>query len=196
MAGTVRLSALSRNDGFLFIAYTRESKLLKRRLLKTSLAVTAAIGLVAFTIPFLGSLAPTELASETTTRIDVSDLASGTYREFGPAYRRYFLLRDFDGQVRLFAVWRATEGYLLADRRWEFANYPCANFGPDSTENRLEENGAFRCRDEEMPDWYRANLVWDYSGENVGQSVEDLPEEDYELHGDSLVLRGSNIALQ
>ena len=158
--------------------------------------VTAAIGLFAFSIPFISSLAPTELADETVTKIDVSDLASGTYREFGPANRRYFLLRDFDGQVRLFSVWRWTEGYALADVRWETANFICADFGPDSVQNRLDKDGLFRCRDEEMPEWYRANLVWDYSGKNRGQSVEDLPEEDYELHGNTLVLHGTNIPLQ
>lgn len=151
----------------------------------------AVVAAVAVSIPFIGSLAPTSPVTDSATRIDISQLTPGTYKEFGPEYRRYFVLRDFDGQVHLFSVRRWREGYALADVGWATANFVCADFGPDSSGDRLERHGSFRCRDEEMPEWYRANLVWDYSGRNRSESIEDMVQVDFEISGDSLVFRDS-----
>ena len=147
----------------------------------------------ALTIPFFGSLTPTtqsvENAEQLGITVDLDELAPGTFVEKGSEYNRYFVLRNFDGAVRLFAVPHRRDRYYIAEFYWSRPAMPCEQFGPDAVGNRLVEGGMIRCHDPDMADWSRRESVWDYSGTNMGERTEDMPEAKYEINGSLLVIK-------
>ena len=160
--------------------------------LKFALLTLTLIAIGAISVPFLGSLSPNsrslEHAGEAGRVVDLKDLATGTFLEKGSEYSRYFVIRDFEGQVRLYAVTYRQQMYWIADLRWDRPFLPCENFGPDADGNRLIKGGAFRCRDESMSDWWRKESGWDYSGKNRGERSGDMPESRYEIRDDMLFI--------
>jgi len=136
-------------------------------------------------MPFLGSLSPNsrsiERAGESGRAVDLEDLKAGTFLEKGSEYYRYFVIRDFEEQVKVYAVPYHEGKYWIADLRWDRPFLPCEDFGPDVDGNRLIEGGAFRCRDESMSDWWRKETVWDYSGKSRGVRSGNMPEARYEI---------------
>lgn len=150
------------------------------------------IAVAAISIPFFGSLKPNdrslEISGQTGRTVDLDMLASGSFLEKGSEYARYFVLRDLNGQVRLFSVPYRQDTYWIADLHWDRPFLPCDDFGPDSDGNRLIAEGAFRCHDESMGDWYRRESVWDYTGKNLGTRTGDMPEARYEVRGNTLFI--------
>lgn len=132
---------------------------MKTKSLKFALIALAIVALGAISVPFIGSLSPTDRSVDNARAsgrfVDVGELALGGFLEKGNEYSRYFALRDFDGQVRLFSVRHRRGTYWIADLSWERPFSPCGDFGPDAVGNRLVEGGAFRCHDPDSSDWYK-----------------------------------------
>ena len=149
----------------------------------------------ALTIIFFGSLSPTNQsvrnAEQLGITVDLDELAPGTFVEKGSEYNRYFVLRDFDGAVRLFAVPHRRKTYWIAEFYWSRTAMPCERFGPDAIGNRLVEGGMIRCHDPGMSDWSRRESIWDYSGKNMGERTEDMPEAKFEIVGNLLVIKNT-----
>ena len=160
--------------------------------LKFALAALTLFALGAASIPFLGSLSPNsrslEHAGESGRAVDLDDLELGTFIEKGDDYSRYFVIHDFDGQIRLFAVPYREGKYRIADLTWDRPFLPCEDFGPDADGSRLINGGAFRCRDESMSDWWRKESVWDYSGKSMGERSGDMPEGRYDIREGTLFI--------
>ena len=126
--------------------------------------------------------------AQTGRTVDLDKLAPGTFLEKGSEYSHYFVLRDFDGQVRLFSVRYYQGKYWIADLDWERPFLSCNDFGPDADGNRLVKGGHFRCRDESMGDWYSRESVWNYAGKNLGTRTGDMPEARYDIRGNTLFI--------
>ena len=152
----------------------------------------AIIAVGAVSVPFIGSLGPTDRAIDNARQsgrfVDASELAPGTFLEKGNEYSRYFALRDFDGQVRLFSVRHRRGTYWIADLSWERPFSPCDDFGPDAVGDKLIKGGAFRCHDPNSSNWYLKEMVWDYSGKNLGKRTGDMIEARYKVEGDTLFI--------
>lgn len=153
------------------------------------------IGLVAITIPFFGSLGPNSQAVENARQlgitVDLDALSPGTFIEKASEYNHYFVLRDFNGEIRLFAVPHRRERYWIAEFNWYRPVIPCEKFGPDAEGSNLLKGGVFRCHDTDMSEWISKENVWDYSGKNMGERTEDMPEAQYEREGAILVIKDS-----
>lgn len=147
----------------------------------------------ALTIPFFGSLSPTNQSVENAEQlgftVDLDEIAPGTFIEKGSEYNRYFVLRDFDGEVHLFTVPHRRKMYWIAEFYWSQPVMPCERFGPDAVGKDLIEGGMIRCHDPDMSDWFRRESVWDYSGKNMGERTEDMPEAQFEINGSLLVIK-------
>ena len=150
-----------------------------------------ALGAVA--IPFIGSLGPSDQSVENAKQlgitIDLDELTAGTFLEKGSEYNRYIAVRDFDGEVHLFSVPHRREKYWIAEFSWSRPVMPCERFGPDAIGRNLVKGGMIRCHDAEMSDWSRTESVWDYSGKNMGERTEDMPEAQFEVNDHLLIIK-------
>ena len=79
----------------------------------------------------------------------------------------------------------------IADINWDRLSTGCVRFGPDASGNRLVEGGKIRCHDSEMSDWSRRESVWDYSGKNMGERTDDIPEAEYEVREGMHIIKDS-----
>ncbi len=146
-------------------------------------------------IPFAGSLSPNsrsvDNADQTGIAVDLGGLSPGTYLEKAGEYSRYFVIRDFDGEVYVYVVRHYGDAYRVPDITWDRPSIPCVQFGPEASGNRLVRDGKIRCHDPDLSDWWRRELVWDYAGRSMGERTDDIPEADYEVLDDMLIIKGS-----
>jgi hypothetical protein len=144
-----------------------------KKALKISIIAMTVFAVGAISIPFFGALSPNsrsvDNASELGIAIDLGELSPGTYEEKASEYSRYFVLRDFDGEVYVYFVRHDRGAYYIADISWDRPFMPCVNFGTDASGNRLLEGGKIRCHDAELSDWSERELVWDYTGKSMAR---------------------------
>jgi hypothetical protein len=170
----------------------------RKQLLLTTVFVVALGGAFA-TVPFIGSLAPGPTAGKSLARIDIRHLAPGSFAvvddrlEQAPYGTRFFVLKDFDGSLRVFAVPLKDGRTALPDVRWWRVAAWCDNFAPDSLDGRLTKSAVFSCKKAE-PHWSEQNARewrWDLHGKNLGKFTDDMPRGRYILQGNEVVFVGS-----
>ena len=168
---------------------------LSKRAIKLLMIAMAVFALGAISIPFVGSLSPTSHSIEDAVQlgivIDLDELVPGTFIEKSSDYSRYFVLRDFDGEVYVYSIRYYDDAYLIAEHSWDRPFMSCSHFGPDSVGSKLMEGGKMRCDDPDMSDWSRRESVWDYSGKNMGEKTDDMPEAEHEIRGSMLMIKDS-----
>ena len=168
---------------------------MNRKILKIAIFAMTLFAVGAISIPFFGSLGPNsrsiDNAGELGIAIDLDELSPGTYAEKASEYSRYFVLRDFDGEVYVYFVRYYSNAYYIADISWDRPFKPCVDFGPDASGNQLLEGGKIRCRDAKMSDWSQRELVWDYAGKSMGERTGDMPQAEYEIRDGMLMIKGS-----
>ena len=149
----------------------------------------------AISIPFFGSLSlnsrSVDTAIELGLAVDLERLSPGTYEEKASEYSRYFVLRDFDGEVYVYFIRHYSDAYYIADISWDRPFMPCVDFGPDASGNQLLEGGKIRCHDPRESDWSQRELVWDYAGKSMGERTDDMSQAEYEIRDGILMIKGS-----
>ena len=163
---------------------------MKRRALSIAVLVMAVIGVGFVAVPFFGSLAPSERAESLVASINVRDMEPGTFTEADYHWWRVFALRDYDGELHVFAVPYRDGQYWLPDPNWDRPFYPCDEFGPDNDQGRLLEDGLFRCQ-ANMYEWITesADFTWTYSGSNQGEFIEHMRAPEFSLSGPHIIVR-------
>lgn len=168
---------------------------MNKRTLKVALIAMTALGVGALTVPFLGSLSPNsqsvENALQSRTVVDLAELAPGTFVEKGSEYTRFFVLRDFDGEIYVYEVRHLGDAYRIPDGSWDRPYMPCRRFGPEASGNRLVRNGSIRCHDPDLSDSWRRELTWSYSGKSMGERTGDIPRVDFDVRERVLMIKGS-----
>ncbi len=168
---------------------------MNRKALKLATIAMTLFAVGAISIPFLGSLNPNsrsvDYTSELSIAIDLDEQSPGTYEEKASEYSRYFVLRDFDGEVYVYFVRHYSNAYWIADVSWERPFMPCVDFGPDASGNKLLEGGKIRCHDADNSNWSRRDLVWDYTGKSMGERTDDMTQADYDVRDGMLMIKGS-----
>ncbi len=163
--------------------------------LKIAIIAMALFAVGATSIPLVGSLSPNSRsianASELGIAIDLDELLPGTYEEKAGDYSRYFVLRDFDGEIYVYFVRHYSNAYYIADISWDRPFMPCVDFGPDAFGSQLVEGGKIRCRDAKMSDWSQRELVWDYTGKSMGERSGNMFQAEYEIRDGMLIIKGS-----
>ena len=168
---------------------------MNRKTLKVVIITMTLLAVVAISIPFFGSLRPNsrsvDNSSELGIAIDLDDLSPGTYEEKASEYSRYFVLRDFDGEVYVYFVRHYGDAYWIADISWDRPFMPCLDFGPDASGNKLLEGGRMRCHDADNSEWSRREQVWDFAGKSMGERTGDMTQADYDIRDGMLMIKGS-----
>jgi len=121
-------------------------------------------------------------------RIDIAALLPGNFIEQKLDVARVFVLRDLDGQIYVFTVPFWDGAYWLPEFDWSHPAIACADFGPDTTEGELTEDGAFRCRLPHYGEFFRREHSWSYSGENLGYRTADMKIAEHEIDRNIVLL--------
>ena len=121
-------------------------------------------------------------------RIDITALQPGYFIEQKLEVSRVFVLRDLDGQIHVFTVPFWDGAYWLPEFDWSLPAIACADFGPDTTEGKLIEDGAFRCRLPHYGEFFRREHSWSYSGENLGYRTADMKIAEHEVEQNVVLL--------
>ena len=172
---------------------------MRGKFLGLSILAMAALASLALSTVFLGSLAPNtkslERADESGRSVSLESLEVGSFLTRQDEFFRYFVLRDFEGAVRVYSVPYREGAFWIADLRWDRPFLPCIDFGPDSDGRMLVQGGAFRCRDDDLSEWWQRESVWDYSGRSLGVMSANMPETEYVLRGEFVILIDGNAPL-
>jgi hypothetical protein len=160
-----------------------------RRIVAMTVLVAGLIGVVIVVAPNIATLIADRGSEPTQPRIDLDELATGSYVEIVLPTSHIFVLRDFDDQVHVFTVPFSDTAYWLPEFDWTHPAIPCAEFGPDNKDGKLIEDGKFRCRQPDHGEFFRYEHSWSYSGENLGYRTADLKEAKYELVGNTVLLK-------
>ncbi len=153
-----------------------------RKILVYSTSVIAVIGIIFFITPFIFSLEPSEAAKSSLFEVDISGLDTGDYIEVDDPYGfKILILKDWANSFKAFMIPfdEKEKHYMLPDIRWLTPFVPCQNFGPEIIDGKLKKNGQIKCFDESLVEWWKNEFKWNYSGENLGSSVQDLPIPKY-----------------
>ena len=168
------------------------SRHMHRSALRIALAFVAVVGVVLLAIPFVLSLGPSERASATGRMIDIGDLAPGRFLTVDGWDKRFFILKDLTGDVRvLYVPYDAKKGVMMPDLKWWRYGGRCRDFEPDNDSGKLIVGGHFRCHDSDVNEWWAPRWVWDFSGHHAGatdEGIEDMPQLKPRLIGTNLIL--------
>jgi len=142
-------------------------------------------GLVVAITPFILSLVPAKKPQLAHPQIDISELRPGSFIEERLQSSRVFILLDFDAQIHAYVVpyrdW-------LPEFDWSRPAIPCASFGPDNTDGKLDEDGAFRCWLPDYGEFFRREHSWSYAGRNLGYRTADMRNTNIEIDQNMVVL--------
>ena len=164
-----------------------------RKLLVYLTALVAVIGIIFFITPFILSLKPSKATKPSLFEIDISGLDTGSFIEVDDPYGlKILILKDWDNSINAYLIpFNDKENiYMLPDINWMRPFVPCKEFGPETTNGKLIKNGQIRCFDETLSTWWKNNYKWNYSGKNLGNSVENLPLPKYVISYDTFILTG------
>jgi hypothetical protein len=145
-------------------------------------------GLVVVIASFILSLAPARKPQFSHPRIDISELRPGSFIEERLESSRVFILLDFDGQIHAYVVPYRDGAYWLPEFDWSRPAIPCASFGPDNTEGKLDKEGVFRCWLPDYGEFFRREHSWSYTGRKLGYRTADMRATNIEIDQDMVVL--------
>ncbi len=164
---------------------------MKTRYLKFALLAMIFAGIFFTSIPFVGSLSPSQKADSLVALVNVDELDRGTFVEVQSQYGQVFALLDENDELRVYLVPHHDGQYWLPDPNWERPFYPCKEFGPDSEGNKLAAGGLFRCRESHV-EWMTTDesMTWEFSGENKAGYIDDMRVPKFDLVGNQIVVKG------
>jgi hypothetical protein len=105
---------------------------------------------------------------------------------------RVFIVRTRDDEVAVLGVPLKEDAVLMPDGTWSQPMRPCQDFGPDSANGRLIDQGHFSCHDADLTDYQRSSWVWDYDGKYAGPAnyrFADMLSLKFERRGEEIVIR-------
>lgn len=161
---------------------------MNRRNLQKLVVVIGLAGLAAALALFDFSRGPGEGTQPTHLQVDISELRPGSFIEEQLESSQVFILRDFDSQLHVYVVPFRDGVYWLPEFDWSRPAVPCASFGPDNTDGKLDEEGAFRCWLPDYGEFFRREHSWSYAGKNLGYRTADMKIPNFEVNKDTIVL--------
>jgi len=152
-----------------------------RKFLLATTLVLGSIGVLALSLVFIQSMAPSKKVLSERPFFDISKLEKGSYRfeYLGKEQKRKLLIiHDWDGE--LYTYWFPVNSGKIPmpdNNYWPaYGFYQCEDFRPDLDENNLiEKNGVISCKDESTPDWGKSSWLWTYSGERYNAEASWTP---------------------
>lgn len=170
----------------------------RRKVLTISTIVTALIGVILLFVPFVLSLSPTERADAALSRIDVSNIAPGTYKlvalenpfethnEFKESI---FFLRTRNGNLQAWFMLAKKGEVGMPDFHWWNSYFACKAFGPDMKDGFIDENSLIQCHDNGLYPGQASIWRWRLNGEAVSKNaVDDMYPARGVIEGDYFVL--------
>jgi len=161
---------------------------MSRHKLQRPVVIAGLASLIAASVFFFSAPGPHQKDRPVSPRIDIATLRPGSFIEQELETSRVFVLRDFDSRIYVFTVPFWDGAYWLPQFDWSHPAIACADFGPDTTEGKMTEGGAFRCRLPHYGEFFRREHSWSYSGENLGYRTADMKIAEHEVDQNFILL--------
>lgn len=143
-------------------------------LLRRAMLLMLCIALIALFIPFFSTFKPSEAAFAKLPRVNIESIPNGGFRFADDPLSedrlpsRLLMIRNLDGQLRVFRV-PFREGQIgLPDRHWWQQGSLCVKFEPDFVK------GDIACRDKNQRQWASENYRWTLDGKNMIGFVDNM----------------------
>jgi hypothetical protein len=162
----------------------------ERRTLALVLIGAATFGVVTVLVILAQSLRPSERARAEAIKLEVNDLALGSYRVFSGRNSRLFVVRTAADQVFALVVPVRAGKVVMPDLHWWQPLYDCANFGLGGTDGILAANAVFMCHDPGTPEWWAPRWRWHVDGTSASEVPNAYIED---MHGVKVQRSGGSI---
>ena len=165
--------------------------MLRRKLLVACTFIVAAVGIAIASIPFTGSMHPSERAKSARSQHDVSSLGNGDFvfenlnkKDLWDA--KILIIRDWRGEVFSHLIPMKEDKVILPDYFWGFGYFYCSEFGPETVVSKIVPAGKIKCHDKDLPEWGKELWQWSYSGEPNSEWMVKMYSPGFELRDNVL----------
>ena len=151
----------------------------RRKILTSTTAAIALVGLAFVATPFIGSMSPNKAArSNAKVRVTISDIPDVGALEVDYRWYKALVVKNPEMAVFLMPYWEGA--YRLPDPTWDRPFVPCKNF-------LINEEG-FACKDTSLHESWNERARWDYRGSSKGSWMPDLQKTNFKVQGKYLIL--------
>ena len=169
---------------------------MNRKILIASTITLALIGVLLTSVPFTGSLQPSEKAKSARPQFDISNLGNGEYQFKKPDSderwnSKFLIIRDWDGEVYVNLVPVENGKVFMPDRFWRWTGHHCSDLRPETgDDNKILPSGEILCHDSDMPEWSKEKWRWTYDGRSKTDWVADMFKPQFEFRSNVVYVCG------
>lgn len=166
---------------------------IRKKTLWVIFSVILIAGLVLTAIPFVQYFGPADNSGETLPYVNVSKMETNTYiihtTEFNGWYgESYLIIKNKSDIFKVYWLPTRHNSIAMPDLMWGRNAGLCNDFGPETVEGKIKENGLILCHDPDIEEWNKEQWRWTMSGEKLGEWTADLEEVKSSLSGHYLIV--------